>query len=287
MYPELTACVDPVARYEYLAAEAERLEVAVEPARQLYDIGSRLVAPVIAGFADSAIERAAGRQMVCFARDGLGTYEIASQLLARCSDQYAVLPASTNLAYVNRKLVLNEGPAVVCRYLECIGVDTRSAILVVDIGVYGTIIPMMRPVLPDAEYYYLLSVKDDINGYAHHPSRPPMSNVCHPDNEWPLYFLEDPFCGLERSPHRLRQDVAGMWLPDFESSPYPPFSPHERLCRVAAFLSLRDYAAGLTRRPDQPSEAAIRRLNNFLGVVANFADIATAVPHERSTFQNA
>ncbi|HMI09326.1 MAG TPA: hypothetical protein VK497_02905 [Candidatus Saccharimonadales bacterium] len=232
---------------------------AVELTYELYKAAREKVAPVITGFADSLLQEAGGRQIVFAARDGLGAYH-AANILKKKFDYGNEDPEQLVYAYLTRTIVYDTPPATLREYLEQVGVhDVDANVVLADIGMYGTILPGVRNVLPNMEPRYLISKTSEVPGYADGQSSRMTSTDTVMGNP-AVHFLEDTFSGPIPSPKSLIHSSAEL-EPDTVNESFPL---EEMLKRKYALQAIQDYTANLDARPMQPATEAIRNLDLLL-----------------------
>lgn len=254
---------------------AERQEAATEKTFELYKVAKQNVAPVVTDFADHLLHESGGHQIIFAARDGLGTYTAATRL----RDKFAYPgddPEQLKYVYLTRKVVWGTGEPQLHKYLDEQGIHDQGArILMADIGMYGSMLPDIKRILPRVEAHYLISVNPHIPGYASHPMRPMKSMGRVPGNP-AVHFLEDTFSGPTQSPSRL-MEVDGVLVPDAHTNGFPP---EELLRREYALRAIADYASELLSPPSQALRTAhITRLDNLLSRPEAFTSLM--VPHAR------
>jgi hypothetical protein len=258
-------------------ARATSFETGVldEVTQQLYEVSREFVAPVITGFAHSLIEEADGTPVIFAARDALGTYMAADGLIKRFE-----YPGSSEeqliYAYLTRKVIYGTDRSTLETYMNQLGIKREDDVILADIGMYGTIIPSIRDVLPNLQARYLVSRNPEIPGYADglentqrmHSLKNIMGNTA-------VHFLEDTFSGDMPSPTRLVRS-GDLIVPNTLGATYPGTVLTRRQIALSA---ITDYVAELDCPPPNPDTEAIRRLDDFLSEPENYVPLM--VPHER------
>lgn len=243
---------------------------------ELYAKAKDIVAPVIAGFADSLLKESSGKKQIIFAaRDGLGAYEVAHALLQKFPGHYQTTGRDISYAYLTRKLVYASTPEELQRYLSGIGVDTTKPTLLADIGMYGSIVPSIEEIIPDMETRYIISRSHGIPGYADDSSNAErMRSLSFVPGNPAVHFLEDTFSGRTTSPTKLIERGDTL-VPNFVEDLY---DPRELLKRKYAIRALIDYAQSLTEPPSQSDRKAhVAALDEFLLERSNYSHLM--VPH--------
>lgn len=249
----------------------------LEAARQtfeLYQKAKAYVAPVIANFAAQTLTEAAGRPVIYAARDGLGAYQAATRLKQKFPNNY---PNANQLkyAYLTRGVVWSSSAEQLTAYLHQLGLDDlNQATLLVDIGMYGSMLPDLRRVMPKLDARFLISKSSAIPGYAH-GEHYQMYTMAHVSGNPAVHFLEDTFSGPIATPKALTE-VDGRLAPNTHDWHYPPDVDLKRKYAVEA---IADYVDALTAPPNPQDMSAVDELDAFLADRAGYQQLM--VPHER------
>ena len=146
-------------------------------AHRLYEVSRDLLAPALAAFAAEWLDELAEHSdavAVCLARDGLAPFLAARTLMRTHPRRFRHVAARrVRLAYVSRALAhraaADTGEAVLLdRYLRTQGVSAGSPLVLVDVGIHGSIQDCLRTIYPEralrGRYLLLRRRSGDPNG---------------------------------------------------------------------------------------------------------------------------
>lgn len=252
----------------------EDREAAKERILGLYNASSEYVAPVIAGFAEHLLEKSEGQQIILAGRDGIGTYIAAKRLQEKFPDPSQETD-QVLYAYLTRGIVLNTQPDILKKYLLQEGLrDAEAPVIIGDIGMYGSMMPRIEKILPQARPEYLISKSVMIPGYASSEANT-MDSMKYVSGNPAVHFMEDTFSGPIASPNGLVEHEDGSIGVNI---PPNTFSPEEQLKRKYALQAIDDYVATLHRRPGAvASTHAVKKLDVFLENTDGYQELM--VPH--------
>lgn len=144
---------------------------------RLYDVSRSRYAPVLSAFATGWLDELAARPdavAVCLGRDGLAPFLAARTLLRRHPRRFrGVHPRRVRLVYVSRPLARGAAAdpaqaALLARYLRDRGVPDGRPLLLVDVGIRGSIQDSLQRVSPGramaGRYLVLRRRSGDPNG---------------------------------------------------------------------------------------------------------------------------
>lgn len=260
--------------------EAERHEAAAN-AFELYIRSKEKLAPVVAGFASELLHNAGGGQVIFAARDGLGAFEAAKELLDKFPDSYETKPDDLAYAYFTRKLMYNSETHDLHSYVnQTLGMDSQKPTLVADIGMYGSIERELREVLPKSQLRYMISKNPSIPGYIHDDHDKFLHALSRGISGNPaIHFLEDTFSGTTSSPSRLvRDEATGNMVPEMREGE-DAYEPAELMKRKYAAKAFGDYVSELDQPPADYSSQDVKALDEFLQDTDQYRHLM--VPHIR------
>lgn len=146
-------------------------------AQRLYEVSRDCYAPALAAFATQWLDELAERPdsvALCLGRDGLAPFLAARKLLRTHPRRFRhVQPRSVQLAYVSRALAqgaaADTGQAVLLdRYLCMRGIAEGGSLMLVDVGVHGSIQDCLQRIYPEryvrGHYLVLRRRNGDPNG---------------------------------------------------------------------------------------------------------------------------
>ncbi|GAA5532224.1 hypothetical protein [Deinococcus aluminii] len=136
-------------------------------ARRLYEVSRDHYAPALVAFAVRWLDDLAAQPdsvALCLGRDGIAPFVAARQLLRLASPRFrAVHPWRVQLAYLSRPLAAGataqaEQAALLDRYLRALGAERGRPLVLVDVGVHGSIQDCLQQVYPgrDVRGHYLV-----------------------------------------------------------------------------------------------------------------------------------
>lgn len=150
-------------------------------ARRLYEVSRECYAPALAAFATRWLEELARQPCgvaLCLGRDGLAAFLAARTLLRMHPRRFRrVPPSSVRLAYLSRPLVRDAAcdPAqrgLLDRYLRARGVHEGRPLMLVDVGIHGSIQDCIQKIYREraitGQYLVLRRRSDDANGATKH-----------------------------------------------------------------------------------------------------------------------
>ncbi|MDO8555368.1 MAG: hypothetical protein Q7R75_02280 [bacterium] len=263
------------------ASEGEKKET-INSTVELYNKTKEIIAPMIVAFANHVLKQAAERnkeeKIVFVARDGIGPYNAAADLLKKFPDNYAeVTNEKLIYAYLTRKVVWNSSAESLAQYLGNLGVHAGDNVTIVDVGMYGTIIRPLKSALRGVSFNkaeYLISRTEEANGFIDDGKSkqfPIFKNIM---GNPAVHFIEDTFSGPIQSPTKLEKTNGG-WEPDTKDSSYPPEISAKR---KFALLAIEDYVAEM-EKPEIDIKQSLKKLGEFLSNSNNFKNLM--VPHEK------
>ncbi len=162
---------------ETMMRTTRRRDLAGREARRLYEVSRDCYAPALAAFASEWLGELARRPdgvAVCLGRDGLASFLAARTLLRVHPRRFRDVRAHrVRLAYVSRPLARGAAAdarqaVLLDRYLRGRGVVAGSPLILVDIGIHGSIQDCLQRIYPtramDGRYLVLRRRDGDPNG---------------------------------------------------------------------------------------------------------------------------
>lgn len=257
----------------------DRQREAIQDTFELYLKSKDVLAPVVAGFASELLDEAGSKEQVIFAaRDGLGAYEAAKNLLEKFPDRYETANDQLAYAYFTRNLTYHSSSEDLREYVGELGMDADKPTLVADVGMYGSIQHELEKAMPNLQLRYLISRNSDIPGYMDDGQTRRLSVLRRgiPGNP-AIHFLEDTFSGTTSSPAQLVRGEDGRLTPDLIDNAY---EPAELLRRKYAVYAFGDYVAELSEPPNPTErEHHVAALDQFLSDEDEYRHLM--VPHIR------
>lgn len=126
-------------------------------ARRLYEVSRDLYAPVLAAFGATWLDELACHPdgvAVCLGRDGLTAF-LAARTLLRAQPRrfHGVHPRRVRLAYISRPLAVAavaqpRQAALLDGYLRAVGAGVAAPLILVDVGIHGSIQDMLQGLYP-------------------------------------------------------------------------------------------------------------------------------------------
>ena len=217
--------------------------------------------------------------LVFAGRDGIGVYQAAQALLTKQPQNYPnVTPSQLAYAYLTRKLVWDTPPEKLKDYMEQLGVTDYAKMTLVDIGMYGTILPELEKALPGFtanNTQYLISRTSAVDGFLDNGGTKKLPVFEQIIGNPVIHFLEDTFSGPIHSPTMLVESDEGILEPDTRDEGY---SMDIAIKREFALRGIVDFVSESDLTSLDPEKAG-EELNNFLSFPENFRSIM--IPHER------
>lgn len=132
-------------------------DLTARAARRLYEVSRDLYAPVLSAFADEWLQELSQRPAcvaLCLGRDGLTPFLAARTLLRTAPGRFRTLhPRRVQIAYISRLLARDavaDAPHAVLldRYLRARGADSVAPLMLVDVGIHGSIQDCLKQIYP-------------------------------------------------------------------------------------------------------------------------------------------
>lgn len=261
--------------------EIKKLETVIS---ELYKAAYEQVAPLFIGATDRVLQKASVQKdakVLFLARDGIGGFNIAQQLLERFPERYPGLSKdSIHYIYLNSDTI--HSPLMKDYLKQEANLNKNSSVFLFDIGWYGTLNQQFSRLFTGELGKYkglhlTLAPSPYLQPYVSlQANRGPFSSI---SGNPAVHFLEDTFSGLQGRPTKLYKDFTGKIIPDLPRTQYLAEVSTKRswglkaLADAGADISLQDLEA-IT------PEKASKKLFDFLSRREKFMHLM--VPHEQT-----
>lgn len=193
--------------------EAIEKQEILKKTTELYNKSKETVAPAIVAFADEILgklsESDPTTKVVFLARDAIGGFEAAKALAEKFPGNYAEgVEEKLMYAYLTRKVVYNTPENVLLDYLHQEGLNSGDKAILVDVGMYGTVLyPIKRVLGKDSikvsSVEYLISRTPEANGFIDDDDSRTMQAFETIVGNPAIHFMEDTYSGPIKSPKAL------------------------------------------------------------------------------------
>ena len=254
--------------------------------KKLYSASKDSIAPLFIAATDKTMREASGKKdskVLFIARDGIGGYQIAQELLRRFPDRYPGL-TEDSLHYVCLNQDTIHSPLVKEYLQQETGLKKDTPVFLFDLGWYGSL-----------NHSFANLFKGDLGDYQglHLIIGPSESSTLHPFiksggsgspfNSIPgnpaVHFMEDTYSGFESRANTFVRQDDGTVAPN---NPPKGYDGETLEKRRTALKALKDASAeiSLDDLNGLTSDGTRETLFDFMGDTANFKPLM--VPHERS-----
>lgn len=262
--------------------DPDRRNELLNNALRLYEVSRGTIAPVIKDYASWLLNDLKPDQRLLFlARDALMPW-VASRLLVRQGKFPEITKDQLQYAYLSRKLMWQESPEKIKKYLKQLGVeDDDKDLLMADVGVYGAVHHALQELYPQknlkSRFFISAANGDEFEGYLYDQQRDGRdigSAWSSISGNPAVHFLEDTFSGFYGSAKNLKEKGDGSVIPQLTT----PYSRETYLKRLAALEGIVDCV--LTENSDNDPATNKQNLETYLQTQFHEDAPYIMVPHE-------